>query len=940
MEPSPEPPFQDTSPNETTPISADLPPDIPIRVIAMRPYFPDPDPISAVPKDYFPVREELGKYMGQLKAGLQTLVQGPLDYRLVSFMNSWNNSNIGVEQTEFDTAARLVLAVLDAGPSCINTTQTKTPLGAEDWGTLASTCLAAIGRGFTRPLKEVSRKSYTNFWENIDDNPQRMLDEGENPEFHSLLQRLKATSQHLDIHMNADESDGLRKWTSVVRKEAEETAKRAAVAEVEIALTDWKVNQLSVRQQQLEETLRKTTLERNIDLLRSTAESLGLTVGDPSTIPHSRPIPLTGNKRTASGSAPLPALSTSKAKSTPLQNIADGPASQAPQIDVITLTAAVQTAMQPFMARLEAAERRAAPTHYPSPPLAAERLQTTAPRDKTGHAAQTQQTNMHERPKMPTEQHNPEDWVQVTNKRKRGKVGKNADQANPTPQQINLTPRSYAEMTGAIPTTTLAQPQKHTQQNQVTNNSSTITEVTVVRFGGAILSANEQAVRKRRPDAIIREVKANMMRAVAKPLPITMGRWSLGARSKGNFVFTMQGHIDFRFIQAFESFLTNPFPGGGQLCPNQGWTKLLAHGVPVTDNDEVIFGPADLQQEVRTMQGLRNVYFSASPRWIKPVERMTSNYSSLTFAFSDPDGSITKGLLENKQALFGKQVQIERWVDKPLLVQCGRCHALGHAASSKACRLPRDSVRCYICGKGHKAEVHNRECPRASLHKQAGTCDCRLQCLTCNKVGHHTRDPTCPAREGYRSRKPRIIPKNKGKEREHLPPDLPSEIPVQHTKSPLPPQAARVDDTPDEEMPDMDITWESNFIPRHFLPGPGLSREEAFRKWMESAEEGLKVLDTPYPDEQDPSVEDLANRDREMKRRTLFSAETSPTEKREAEQFDLAEALIMVLPGYFHPGMPTERQRQLAAIISTGTPNIVNLNTPGVASTSTTLALC
>ena len=77
-----------------------------------------------------------------------------------------------------------------------------------------------------------------------------------------------------------------------------------------------------------------------------------------------------------------------------------------------------------------------------------------------------------------------------------------------------------------------------------------------------------------------------------------------------------------------------------------------------------------------------------------------------------------------------------------------------------------------------------------------------------------------------------------------------------------------------------------------------------------------------------------------MKRRALFNTETSLTEKREAEQFDLAESLIMVLPGYFHPGMLPERKRQMAAIISTGTPNIVNLNTPGVASTSTTLALC
>ena len=946
MEPSPEPPPQDTSPNETTPISADLPPDIPIGVIAMRPHFPDPDPISAVPKDYFPVREELVRYLGQLKNGLQNLVQGPLDYRLVSFMNSWDNSNIGVERTEFDTAARLVLAVLDAGPSCPSAQQAKTPLGAEDWGTLASTYLAAIGRGFTRPLKEVSRTSYSEYWENIDDNPQRMLEEGENPEFHSLLQRLKATCQHLDIHINADESDGLRKWTSVVRKEAEETAKRAAVAEAEIALHDWKINQLSARQQQLEETLRKTILERNIDLLRSTAESLGLTIGDPSTVPQSRPTPLTGNKRTASGSTPIPTFPTTKAKPTPLRSDADTSVPQTPQMDIITLTAAVQTAMQPFMARLEAAERRSAPTQPPGPPLPTEKSQTTVTRDKTGPTTQnwqTSRTNMMEWPALTTVQHNPEDWVQVTNRRKRGKAGKNVDQANPIPQQVNLTPRSYAETTGVTPTTASTQLPSHTQQKQTTNKPPTITEVTVVRFGGTILSANEQAVRKRRPDAIIREVKANMSRAVARPLPITMGRWSSGARSKGNFVFTMQGHIDFRFIQAFESFLTNPFPGGGQLCPNQGWTKLLAHGVPVMDNDNEVFGPDDLQREVRTMQGLKHVYFSATPRWIKPVEKMTSCYTSLTFAFSDPDGTITRGLLENKQALFGKQVQIERWVDKPLLVQCGRCHTLGHAASSKACRLPRDSVRCHICGKGHKSEAHNRECPRAKLHKQAGTCDCRLQCLTCNKIGHHARDRSCPAREGYRSRKPKLTPQNKGKEREQPPPGLPSETcqaPDQHTNPKLPTPAAGPDNTLDEEMPDASEPWKDNFLPRNFLPGPGLSREEAFRKWMDCAEESLSALDIPYPDELIPSVEDLANREREEKRRTLINAKTNPTGKREAEQFELAESLIMVLPGYFHPGMSEERRRQLAAIIVTGTPNIVNINTPGVASTSTTLALC
>src|SRR5712691_6914417 len=182
--------------------------------------------------------------------------------------------------------------------------------------------------------------------------------------------------------------------------------------------------------------------------------------------------------------------------------------------------------------------------------------------------------------------------------------------------------------------------------------------------------------------------------------------------------------------------------------------KLLAHGVPVMDNNDIIFSPEELQKEVRTMQGLRSVYFSSTPRWIKPVSSLSSAYTSLSFAFSDPDGSVTKQLLKGKQALFGKQVQIERWIDKPLLVQCGRCHTLGHMASSKSCWLPPDSIKCYICGKGHLADAHDRECPRSKQHKTAGICDCRLQCLTCNKVGHHARDRVCPAREGYRSHKP------------------------------------------------------------------------------------------------------------------------------------------------------------------------------------------
>ncbi|KAN0105488.1 hypothetical protein V8E52_010982 [Russula decolorans] len=549
MEPSPEPPPPNPNPNETTPISADLPPDTPPKRTVFRVTFPDPDPIRAVPKDYFPSRESLGTYVGQLKEELQTLVQGPLDFRLASFLSSWKGSNLGVRETEFENAAHLTIAVLDAGP--YPTSKITPPLEAEDWGTLASACLAAIARGFSRPLTEATRKTYTAFWEGIEDNPQRKLDDGENSAFHSLLQRLKATTQHLDMHINADETDGLRRWTSTSRKEIEEAARCAALAE------------LTVRQQQLEEDLKRTILERNVELFRTTANTLGLTIGDPTTTPHSRPIPSTGGKCTLSGSAPHP---TRAPQPPSLPSIPDIPLPQVPSLDVVTLTAAVQTAMQPFMARLAAIESLAATKNLT-------RTETTAPRlnqvqaDKQARPLAGQPASD---PNLTDSQpHPPEDWVQATSKRKRGKKGK-LDQANPTLQQINLTPRSYATVTGATVATAAtsqvtAQPPAQNQLTLLANPPPAFTEITVVRQGGSMDFRKEQATQIRKPDAIVREVRANMTRAVAKPLPIIAGRWSSGTRSRGNFVFTMRGQVDFAFIQTFEHFLTGPFPGGGQL---------------------------------------------------------------------------------------------------------------------------------------------------------------------------------------------------------------------------------------------------------------------------------------------------------------------------------------------------------------------------------------
>ena len=131
-----------------------------------------------------------------------------------------------------------------------------------------------------------------------------------------------------------------------------------------------------------------------------------------------------------------------------------------------------------------------------------------------------------------------------------------------------------------------------------------------------------------------------------------------------------------------------------------------------------------------------------------------------------------------------------------------------------------------------------------------------------------------------------------------------------------------------------------NFAPQIFLPGPGLSKEGAFLMWVDSAEERLDALDIPIADQQVLSGEDSLNREREVQCRALLDFKKNPEETREAEKYKLAKAVIIVIPGYFHPGMETIKQRQLAAILSMGTPTIVDQNTPGVASTSATPFLC
>ena len=427
------------------------------------------------------------------------------------------------------------------------------------------------------------------------------------------------------------------------------------------------------------------------------------------------------------------------ANAPPLLALPSGP----PGLDVLmaslhaALGPAIKAAMEPYVTKLDALEKASMP-----PPVA-----RPGPR-QTPVGARTAPPPPPPPPPAVHRNTTEGDFTPVDSRRRKGK-GKAGASAPPAaqPRQVNLTPASYAGAAASAAST---------QQPPVLRKPGqplpTITEVTVLRAGGHADPETEQYIRYRAADAIVREVKLDMAKRVGKPITLRAGRWSIHPRSKGNFVFSFEGCIRFDEILSYENILLKPFYGSGQLCPSMGWTRFIVNGVPTWDEEAwVIFGPQALLEESRSLPGLKKATFAMQPRWLRPVGEIEGDYSSITFAISDPDGTITSTLLNSSAALFGKDVSVRKWIDKPPLIQCSRCHALGHNKASKACTLGKDSIKCHICGGAHKGENHNHHCPRK--HAVAGICDCKhYKCLNCLKPGHDCRDSRCPARDLFRPR--------------------------------------------------------------------------------------------------------------------------------------------------------------------------------------------
>jgi hypothetical protein len=283
-------------------------------------------------------------------------------------------------------------------------------------------------------------------------------------------------------------------------------------------------------------------------------------------------------------------------------------------------------------------------------------------------------------------------------------------------------------------------PRRANQARPVAPNT---TEVTIIRFGGIDDDAMELAVKKRSPPDLVRDLQRRFAAAVAKPPKILSGRWAV---THGNFVLTFAGELSATLIFSYRHIVRSLFGEFVELCPVKGFTWAQLRGVSTMNEHGVI--REDLAEELGSNPMFARTLMPVPPYFQVSPERIRSGTGTVIFAFIDDGGALTTQASRDGVCMYGTRVKYVHCGDKPNLIQCGRCHELGHHKNAKSCRVPRTAVRCVRCGRHHASADHDSICA-AKTHTTAGVCNCTYKCLLCKQTGHDARSRQCPMRGDF-----------------------------------------------------------------------------------------------------------------------------------------------------------------------------------------------
>jgi hypothetical protein len=286
------------------------------------------------------------------------------------------------------------------------------------------------------------------------------------------------------------------------------------------------------------------------------------------------------------------------------------------------------------------------------------------------------------------------------------------------------------------------------------------TDVVVVRDGGSADAEVEEAFRRRHPVDIAQAAQRALNALVRTPPIILRGRWSESVEKSGNFVFRFAGNLSPQIISSYQTSLCSHFPASESACvvPTTGWTWVQFRGVDVAHREgdsKIIYTSDELHTAIRANPCFNDTIFCVRPHWQGNPANFRGPAATVIAAILDADNTTCQRASSEGVCMFGRRIKFVRAGASPSLVQCSRCHEIGHYYTSAKCKWT--SSRCFKCGGSHEARDHDFECKKQ--HKVVGVCDCVLKCILCKNTGHHAREKGCPVRGDFvPPRLPRAAP--------------------------------------------------------------------------------------------------------------------------------------------------------------------------------------
>jgi hypothetical protein len=280
---------------------------------------------------------------------------------------------------------------------------------------------------------------------------------------------------------------------------------------------------------------------------------------------------------------------------------------------------------------------------------------------------------------------------------------------------------------------------------------SGFTEIVVTCNGGLDDAEAEEAFRRKLPVDIVQAAQRALNKASRSPPLILRGRWTENVARTGNFVFRLAGDIPTATILACRDQFCAPFPAGDVwIVPTRGWTWVQLRGVDVAYTEEdvdYVFDGAQLLASFAANPCFQGADIMVPPHFQGNPANFKLRTATVIAAISDPDNSRCQRAAAEGVCMFGRQVKFVRAGDSPSLVQCSRCHQVGHYFSSPKCRLPPGDHKCFRCGGPHHSDNHDFKC--TGPHSVQGVCNCPKKCILCKGNGHTARDKACPRRGDF-----------------------------------------------------------------------------------------------------------------------------------------------------------------------------------------------